>query len=148
MTDRSNLEPREITCFKAYDVRGELGKNLDADVAYRIGRAFAQARQAKRVVVGRDSRATSPELAAALIEGLTDGGADVLDLGLAGTFATTVPADSNAPHPRACPRQRRAMSAAHPATQPSWRGCSASPPLPRRRRRSRAATRPMVNRRS
>ena len=42
MTDRSNLGPREITCFKAYDVRGELGKNLDADVAYRIGRAFAQ----------------------------------------------------------------------------------------------------------
>ena len=85
MTDRSNLGPREITCFKAYDVRGELGKNLDADVAYRIGRAFAQARQAKRVVVGRDSRATSPALAAALIDGLTDGGADVLDLGLAGT---------------------------------------------------------------
>ncbi|TJZ85172.1 phosphomannomutase [Paracoccus hibiscisoli] len=79
------LGRREITCFKAYDVRGELGKNLDADVAYRIGRAFAQARGAKRVVVGRDSRASSPELAAALIEGLTDGGADVLDLGLAGT---------------------------------------------------------------
>ncbi|MFN3277399.1 MAG: phosphomannomutase [Paracoccus hibiscisoli] len=79
------LGRREITCFKAYDVRGELGKNLDADVAYRIGRAFAQARGAKRVVVGRDSRASSPELAAALIEGLTDGGADVLNLGLAGT---------------------------------------------------------------
>ena len=50
MTDKSNLGPREITCFKAYDVRGELGKNLDTDVAYRIGRAFAQARAAKRVV--------------------------------------------------------------------------------------------------
>lgn len=85
MTDHSKLGHREITCFKAYDVRGELGKNLDPDVAYRIGRAFAQARSAKQVVVGRDSRASSPELAKALIEGLTDGGADVLDLGLAGT---------------------------------------------------------------
>ncbi|SNR32309.1 phosphomannomutase [Paracoccus sediminis] len=85
MTDTSNLGYREITCFKAYDVRGELGKNLDTDVAYRIGRAFAQARAAKRVVVGHDSRETSPELAAALMDGLTDGGADVLFLGLAGT---------------------------------------------------------------
>ncbi|MFN3525908.1 MAG: phosphomannomutase, partial [Paracoccus sp. (in: a-proteobacteria)] len=85
MDGRDQLGQREITCFKAYDVRGELGKNLDPDVAYRIGRAFAQARAAKRVVVGRDSRASSPELASALIEGLTDGGADVLDLGLAGT---------------------------------------------------------------
>lgn len=80
-----DLGRREITCFKAYDVRGELGKNLDADVAYRIGRAFAEVRNAGRVVVGRDSRESSPELAKALIEGLTDGGADVLDLGLAGT---------------------------------------------------------------
>ena len=85
MTDRNNLGHREITCFKAYDVRGELGVNLDPDVAYRIGRAFAEARQAVRVVVGRDSRESSPELAKALIDGLTDGGADVLDLGLAGT---------------------------------------------------------------
>ncbi|MCF3973277.1 phosphomannomutase [Paracoccus salsus] len=85
MDGRDQLGHREITCFKAYDVRGELGKNLDTDVAYRIGRAFAQARKAGRVVVGRDSRETSPELARALIEGLTDAGADVLDLGLAGT---------------------------------------------------------------
>ena len=88
MTDKSNLGKREITCFKAYDVRGELGKNLDADVAYRIGRAFAEARRARCVVVGRDSRESSPELAAALIDGLTDGGADVLDLGCGpGTFS-------------------------------------------------------------
>ncbi|RJL19323.1 phosphomannomutase [Paracoccus siganidrum] len=85
MNAQDRLGQRAITCFKAYDVRGELGKNLDPDVAYRIGRAFAEARQAKRVVVGRDSRASSPELAKALIEGLTDGGTDVLDLGLAGT---------------------------------------------------------------
>ncbi|MFV0299703.1 MAG: phosphomannomutase [Paracoccus sp. (in: a-proteobacteria)] len=83
---------REITCFKAYDLRGRLGVDLDADIAWRVGRAFAQIRDARRVVVGRDSRASSPELAGALIRGLTEGGADVLDLGLAGTeevyFAT------------------------------------------------------------
>ncbi|MRX49672.1 phosphomannomutase [Paracoccus sp. S-4012] len=94
MTDPAPLDlgPREITCFKAYDVRGRLGENLDEDVAYRIGRAFAEARQARLVVVGRDSRESSPALQAALMRGLTEGGADVLDLGLAGTeevyFAT------------------------------------------------------------
>ncbi|TRW98654.1 phosphomannomutase [Paracoccus sp. M683] len=86
------LGHREITCFKAYDLRGRLGPELDADIAYRVGRAFAQLRQARQVVIGRDSRASSPDLAAALARGLTDGGADVLDLGLAGTeevyFAT------------------------------------------------------------
>lgn len=88
----TNLGPRDITCFKAYDVRGRLGIELDEDVAYRIGRAFAQGRGAKTVVVGRDSRESSPILARALILGLTEGGADVRDLGLAGTeemyFAT------------------------------------------------------------
>lgn len=83
---------RRIDCFKAYDVRGRLGTELDGDVAYRIGRAFAQVLSARDVVVGRDTRETSPELAAALIRGLNDGGADVRDLGLAGTeemyFAT------------------------------------------------------------
>ncbi|MDO5703776.1 MAG: phosphomannomutase [Paracoccus sp. (in: a-proteobacteria)] len=85
MTTSLSMGHRPITCFKAYDVRGELGVDLDADVAYRVGRAFAQARAAKKVVVGRDSRESSPELAEALIRGLTEGGADVLDIGLAGT---------------------------------------------------------------
>lgn len=86
------MPPRNIGCFKAYDVRGRLGIELDEDVAYRIGRAFAQERNAETVIVGRDSRASSPKLAQALIRGLTEGGADVRDLGLAGTeemyFAT------------------------------------------------------------
>ncbi|MFH5772748.1 phosphomannomutase [Paracoccus sp. NGMCC 1.201697] len=86
------LPPRRIDCFKAYDVRGRLGSELDEDVAYRIGRAFAQMRRARKVIVGRDGRESSPVLAAALIRGLNDGGADVRDLGLAGTeemyFAT------------------------------------------------------------
>ncbi|CAM3372188.1 phosphomannomutase [Paracoccus aminovorans] len=85
-------EARRIDCFKAYDVRGRLGTELDADVAWRIGRAFAQVLGAREVIVGRDTRETSPELAAALIRGLNEGGADVRDLGLAGTeemyFAT------------------------------------------------------------
>lgn len=88
----AEMPPRVITCFKAYDVRGRLDTELDEDVAYRIGRAFAQERNAETVIVGRDSRATSPKLAEALIRGLTEGGADVRDLGLAGTeemyFAT------------------------------------------------------------
>lgn len=83
---------RQIDCFKAYDVRGRLGIDLDEDIAWRIGRAFAQLLGARKVVVGRDCRASSPALGAALIRGLTESGADVLDLGLAGTeemyFAT------------------------------------------------------------
>ncbi|MCQ0969255.1 phosphomannomutase (plasmid) [Paracoccus sp. TK19116] len=92
MNRSADFGPRAITCFKAYDIRGELGIDLDADIAYRTGRAFTQARGARNVVVGRDSRESSPLLANALIRGLTEGGADVLDLGLAGTeevyFAT------------------------------------------------------------
>ena len=82
----------ELTCFKAYDVRGRLGVDLDEGIARRIGRAFAEVRGARRVVVGRDCRASSEALAAALTLGLREGGAEVLDLELAGTeevyFAT------------------------------------------------------------
>lgn len=83
----------KITCFKAYDIRGKLGEELNTDVAYRIGRAFAQHTQAKKVVVGGDIRLTSEELKTALADGLMAGGTDVIDLGLAGTehiyFATS-----------------------------------------------------------
>ena len=82
-----------LTCFKAYDIRGELGDELNDDIAYRIGRAFAQHLGAKTVVVGGDVRLTTESLKSALAEGLMDGGADVLDLGLCGTehiyFATS-----------------------------------------------------------
>ncbi len=92
MTNADRMPARQIDCFKAYDVRGRLGDELDSDVAYRIGRAFVQVLDAREVIVGRDSRASSPELAEALIRGLMDGGAHVRDLGLAGTeemyFAT------------------------------------------------------------
>lgn len=82
-----------ITCFKAYDVRGRVPDQLNEDVAYRIGRAFAQFLNAKRVVVGHDIRLSSPELSAALVNGLREQGADVIDIGLCGTeevyFATS-----------------------------------------------------------
>lgn len=82
-----------LTCFKAYDIRGRLGHDLDAGLAYRIGRGFARALGARRVVLGRDIRASSEELAAAVGRGLRDEGVEVLDLGLCGTeemyFATT-----------------------------------------------------------
>ncbi|OUR82542.1 phosphomannomutase [Colwellia psychrerythraea] len=85
--------PSAITCFKAYDIRGKLGEQLNTDVAYRVGRAFAQHTKAKTVVVGGDIRLTSEELKHALAEGLMAGGTNVIDLGLAGTehiyFATS-----------------------------------------------------------
>ncbi|MDB4841043.1 phosphomannomutase [Planktomarina sp.] len=75
----------ELTCFKAYDVRGEIGVNIDEDVAYRIGRAVAQHFGAKSVVVGFDARETSPAFAAAASKGVRDAGADVMNIGMAGT---------------------------------------------------------------
>jgi phosphomannomutase len=81
-----------LTCFKAYDVRGRLGVDLDQSIAYRIGRAFARVLDPGQVVVGRDVRESSPGLQAALIQGLRDEGVDVIDIGLCGTeevyFAT------------------------------------------------------------
>jgi len=82
-----------LTCFKAYDIRGRLGAELNDGIARRIGRACVQALDARTVVVGRDCRASSEALLAACIEGLVAGGATVLDLGLCGTeemyFAVT-----------------------------------------------------------
>jgi phosphomannomutase len=75
----------ELTCFKAYDIRGEIGVNIDEGIAYRIGRAVAQHFGAKSVVIGFDARETSPAFAAAAARGAMDAGADVLDIGMAGT---------------------------------------------------------------
>ena len=76
---------KNLTCFKAYDVRGKLGKEFNESIAYRIGRATAQSLKAKTVAVAFDARATSPDLAQAIAKGICDAGADVLDIGLAGT---------------------------------------------------------------
>lgn len=76
---------KSLTCFKAYDVRGKLGDELDESIAYRIGRAYAQHLGAQRVVVGGDVRKTSETLKHALANGLMDSGADVIDIGMVGT---------------------------------------------------------------
>lgn len=82
-----------LTCFKAYDIRGRLGIDLDENIAYRIGAAFAAVLEAKTVVLGRDVRSSSEELAKSVAQGLIHQGCEVLNLGLAGTeemyFATT-----------------------------------------------------------
>lgn len=75
----------EITCFKAYDIRGRVPEQLNDDVAYRVGRAFVQHLGAKTVVVGHDVRLTSETLTQALVSGLTDAGATVYQLGQCGT---------------------------------------------------------------
>ena len=71
--------------FKAYDVRGVVPDDLDAALVRRIGAAFADWSRAPAIALGRDCRLSSPELAAALAEGITARGADVIDLGLAST---------------------------------------------------------------
>ncbi|MCB1615646.1 MAG: phosphomannomutase CpsG, partial [Pseudomonadales bacterium] len=75
----------EITCFKAYDVRGRVPDELNKDVAYRIGRAFAQYLQAGKVALGHDIRLTSPSISQAVANGIMDAGTDVYDIGLCGT---------------------------------------------------------------
>ena len=83
----------ELSCFKAYDVRGRIPDQLNADIAYRIGRAYAEFLKPKNVVVGYDIRLTSQELCASLSRVLTEAGADVINIGQCGTeevyFATS-----------------------------------------------------------
>src|SRR5208282_529497 len=75
-----------------YDLRGRIPNELNDDVAYRVGRAYAGFLSPKRVVVGRDIRLSSAALTDALCRGLTDSGVDVYDIGICGTegvyFAT------------------------------------------------------------
>ena len=82
----------KLTCFKAYDVRGRIPDQLNEEIAYRIGRAYAQVVKPKKVVVGSDIRLTSESLKQSLADGLRDSGVDVFDIGLCGTeeiyFAT------------------------------------------------------------
>jgi len=80
-----DLQARLAASFKAYDIRGRVPEELDADVAYAIGRAFVELTRPKQVAVGQDVRLSSPELAAAVARGILDAGADVLDIGLCGT---------------------------------------------------------------
>ncbi|HEY8417593.1 MAG TPA: phosphomannomutase CpsG [Limnochordales bacterium] len=81
-----------LACFKAYDVRGIVPDELNEELAYRIGRAYAAVVSPRRVCVGRDVRPSGEGLVRALTEGLTDAGVDVIDIGMVGTeqvyFAT------------------------------------------------------------
>jgi phosphomannomutase len=79
------LDTISLPCFKAYDIRGRVPDELNPALAVKIGRSFAAVYNLKKVVVGRDIRLSSEELVQALISGLRDMGADVLDLGLCGT---------------------------------------------------------------
>lgn len=81
-----------LACFKAYDIRGKLGSELNEEIAYRIGRAYAQHLRPRTVVIGADVRLTSEALKSALANGLMDEGVNVIDIGMTGTeevyFAT------------------------------------------------------------
>jgi phosphomannomutase len=81
-----------LNSFKAYDIRGRIPDEINEELAYDVGRAFAAFVQPQRVAVGHDIRLSSPQLAAAVKRGFTDSGVDALDIGLTGTegayFAT------------------------------------------------------------
>jgi len=83
----------EINCFKPYDIRGRIPDQLNEDIAYRVGRAYAAWLKPVNVVVGHDIRLTSRALCDALTRGLLDSGVDVIDIGQCGTeeiyFATS-----------------------------------------------------------
>lgn len=93
-----DFSPIAMTCFKAYDIRGKLGIDLDEDIAYRIGAAFAQylnptGDATRHIVIGADIRPSSAALKTAVISGILATGTSVLDLGMTGTeevyFATS-----------------------------------------------------------
>ena len=71
-----------LTCFKAYDIRGQIGTELTEEIAYRIGRAYAEFIKPKNVVLGGDIRLSSEGLKHALSKGIRDAGSDVIDLSL------------------------------------------------------------------
>ncbi len=76
---------KNIKCFKAYDIRGKVPSELNTELAYKIGLTYAKYISGKKVVIGHDVRKSSKELSEALARGLTDSGADVIDIGLCGT---------------------------------------------------------------
>ncbi|MGM0541579.1 MAG: phosphomannomutase [Pseudomonadota bacterium] len=87
------LTSQKINCFKAYDIRGRVPEELNADLAEKIGRAFAAELRPNQVVIGYDIRLESPEIAKGVMQGLIDSGVDIIDIGLCGTeevyFATS-----------------------------------------------------------
>lgn len=76
---------QKLESFKAYDIRGKVPSELNSDMAYKVGRAYAKLIEAKKIVIGHDVRESSEELSKALADGLMDSGVDVIDIGLCGT---------------------------------------------------------------
>jgi len=75
----------KLNSFKAYDIRGKVPSELNPELAYKVGKSFAKYINAKKVVVGYDVRHSSTDLCKSLIDGLTDAGSDVVNIGLCGT---------------------------------------------------------------
>ena len=74
-----------MSVFKAYDIRGLAGSQLDAEFAHRLGSALVTHVDAKSIAVARDIRESGPELHQAFLQGITEAGADVIDLGITTT---------------------------------------------------------------
>ena len=79
------MREKGLPCFKAYDIRGKVPDELNEELAFKLGMAYAAHIEPRRVAVGRDIRLSSPAISEALIRGLTESGVDVLDIGLCGT---------------------------------------------------------------
>ena len=76
---------QDYRCFKAYDIRGRIPDQLNDEIAWRIGRAFAAYLKPRKVVVGHDIRLSSPQMAAEVMRGLRESGVVVYDIGQCGT---------------------------------------------------------------
>ena len=76
---------KNLSCFKTYDIRGEIDVNIDESIVYRISRATGQHFAAKSIVVGFDARKTSSTYASAAGKAIQDSGSDVINIGLTGT---------------------------------------------------------------
>ena len=75
----------KLKCFTAYDVRGEVGKDFDVNIAQRIAKSIVEHFGAKKVVISIDCRESSVEIKNAIVQGLHYIGSDILDIGMAGT---------------------------------------------------------------
>ena len=75
----------KISSFKAYDIRGQLPHEINSEIAYRVGNATAEYLSAKKMILGRDIRASSKELSESMALGFIDAGVDVIDIGECGT---------------------------------------------------------------
>jgi len=81
----ADSERKALACFKAYDIRGRIPDEINEEMAYKIGKAYATLLSPSRVCVGRDVRLSSESMAAALTRGLNAQGCDVVDIGLCPT---------------------------------------------------------------